>query len=74
MTGRTADETTFDELATEARDPSAADLDLQSTIELVRRMNAEDAGVPAVWIEGFEPHGDGSARDLIRPPTSDLFR
>jgi len=47
MTGRTADETTFDELATEARDPSAADLDLQSTIELVRRMNAEDAGVPA---------------------------
>jgi len=47
MTGRTADETTFDELATEARDQSAADLDLQSTIELVRRMNAEDAGVPA---------------------------
>ena len=34
----------------------------------------KDAGVPAVWIEGFEPHGDGSARDLIRPPTSDLFR
>ena len=37
----------FDELATEARDPGAADLDLQSTLELVRRMNAEDAGVPA---------------------------
>jgi N-acetylmuramic acid 6-phosphate etherase len=37
----------FDELATEARDPAAADLDLQSTLELVRRMNAEDAGVPA---------------------------
>ena len=37
----------FDELATEARDPGAADLDLQSTLDLVRRMNAEDAGVPA---------------------------
>jgi N-acetylmuramic acid 6-phosphate etherase len=37
----------FDELATEARDPGAANLDLQSTLELVRQMNAEDAGVPA---------------------------
>jgi N-acetylmuramic acid 6-phosphate etherase len=37
----------FDELATEARDHDAPDLDLQSTLELVRRMNAEDAGVPA---------------------------
>ena len=43
MTGRTV----FDELATEARDHDAPDLDLQSTLELVRRMNAEDAGVPA---------------------------
>src|SRR5262245_22799228 len=42
-----AEETMFDELATEARDPGAADLDLQSTLDLVRRMNAEDAGVPA---------------------------
>jgi N-acetylmuramic acid 6-phosphate etherase len=46
VTGRTAEETRFDELATEARDPGAADLDLQSTLELVRQMNAEDAGVP----------------------------
>ena len=29
----------FDELATEARDPGAADLDLQSTLALVRQMN-----------------------------------
>jgi len=43
VTGRTV----FDELATEARDHDAPDLDLQSTLELVRRMNAEDAGVPA---------------------------
>ena len=47
MTGRTAEETAFDELATEARDPSAADLDLQSTAELVALMNEADAGVPA---------------------------
>jgi N-acetylmuramic acid 6-phosphate etherase len=43
VTGRTV----FDELATEARDHAAPDLDLQSTLELVRRMNAEDAAVPA---------------------------
>jgi N-acetylmuramic acid 6-phosphate etherase len=45
--GRTAKETTFDELATEARDSSAADLDLRSTAELVSLMNDEDSGVPA---------------------------
>jgi N-acetylmuramic acid 6-phosphate etherase len=46
VTGPTAGER-FDALATEARDPAAADLDLRSTGELVRLMNAEDAGVPA---------------------------
>jgi N-acetylmuramic acid 6-phosphate etherase len=46
VTGPTAGET-FDALATEARDPATADLDLRSTAELVRLMNAEDAGVPA---------------------------
>jgi N-acetylmuramic acid 6-phosphate etherase len=46
VTGRTAAETPFDELETEARDPSAADLDLQSTAELVALMNEADAGVP----------------------------
>ena len=47
MTGRTTAETPFDELETEARDPSAADLDLQSTAQLVVLMNEADAGVPA---------------------------
>jgi len=47
MTGKTAGETAFDELATEARDPSATDLDLRSTDELVRLMNGEDSVVPA---------------------------
>ena len=46
MTGRTAAETAFDELATEARDSTAADLDLQTTAELVALMNEADAGVP----------------------------
>jgi coenzyme F420-0:L-glutamate ligase/coenzyme F420-1:gamma-L-glutamate ligase len=35
---------------------------------------AKDAGIPAVWIEGPLPFGDGRARDLIRPPSADLFR
>jgi coenzyme F420-0:L-glutamate ligase/coenzyme F420-1:gamma-L-glutamate ligase len=35
---------------------------------------AKDAGIPAVWIEGPLPFGEGSARALIRPATSDLFR
>jgi N-acetylmuramic acid 6-phosphate etherase len=47
VTGRTAEETAFGELATEARDPSAADLDLQSTVELVALMSEADAAVPA---------------------------
>ncbi len=51
VTGRTV----FDELATEARDHDAADLDLQSTLELVRRMNAEDAGVPAAVARSAAP-------------------
>ena len=36
----------LDELATEAWNPEAADLDLRSTAELVELMNAEDASVP----------------------------
>jgi coenzyme F420-0:L-glutamate ligase/coenzyme F420-1:gamma-L-glutamate ligase len=35
---------------------------------------AKDAGIPAVWIEGVEPEGDGSVRQLVRDPKSDLFR
>jgi coenzyme F420-0:L-glutamate ligase/coenzyme F420-1:gamma-L-glutamate ligase len=34
----------------------------------------KDAGVPAVWIEGFDLAGDGTARELLRPPETDLFR
>ena len=47
MTGPTAGETTFDDLATEARDPALADLDLRTSTELVQLMNDEDARVPA---------------------------
>lgn len=34
----------------------------------------KDAGVPAVWIEGVTPEGDGSARLLLRRSELDLFR
>lgn len=34
----------------------------------------KDAGVPAVWIEGVRPHGDGRVADTLRDPQSDLFR
>jgi coenzyme F420-0:L-glutamate ligase/coenzyme F420-1:gamma-L-glutamate ligase len=34
----------------------------------------KDAGVPAVWIEGLPLAGDGSVRELLRDPGSDLFR
>ena len=34
----------------------------------------KDAGVPAVWIEGFLPEGDGDARALLRRSEHDLFR
>jgi len=34
----------------------------------------KDAGIPAVWIEGFEPEGSGSLADLLRDPERDLFR
>jgi len=34
----------------------------------------KDAGVPAVWIEGVTPSGDGTARALLRKPELDLFR
>jgi len=34
----------------------------------------KDSGVPAVWIEGIAPLGDGSARSTLRDPAQDLFR
>ena len=34
----------------------------------------QDAGTPAVWVEGFEPKGSGRLRDLLRDPARDLFR
>jgi coenzyme F420-0:L-glutamate ligase/coenzyme F420-1:gamma-L-glutamate ligase len=34
----------------------------------------KDAAVPAVWIEGLAPEGDGAVRDTLRDPASDLFR
>jgi coenzyme F420-0:L-glutamate ligase/coenzyme F420-1:gamma-L-glutamate ligase len=35
---------------------------------------AKDAGNPAVWIEGVPLAGDGSARELLRSASLDLFR
>jgi coenzyme F420-0:L-glutamate ligase/coenzyme F420-1:gamma-L-glutamate ligase len=32
------------------------------------------AGIPAVWIEGIEPEGDGGLAALLRDPSRDLFR
>ena len=32
------------------------------------------AGIPAVWIEGLPPRGDGRLRDTLRDPKTDLFR
>ncbi|MEN8377016.1 MAG: coenzyme F420-0:L-glutamate ligase, partial [Gemmatimonadota bacterium] len=34
----------------------------------------KDAGIPAVWIEGIAPEGDGSLRDTLRDSATDLFR
>ncbi|UCE87996.1 MAG: coenzyme F420-0:L-glutamate ligase [Deltaproteobacteria bacterium] len=34
----------------------------------------KDAGIPAVWIEGVAPEGDGSIRETLRDPSLDLFR
>jgi coenzyme F420-0:L-glutamate ligase/coenzyme F420-1:gamma-L-glutamate ligase len=34
----------------------------------------KDAGIPAVWIEGVPPRGDGTIRDTLRTPDTDLFR
>lgn len=34
----------------------------------------KDAGVPAVWIDGLVPRGDGDARALLRRRETDLFR
>lgn len=34
----------------------------------------KDGGLPAVWIEGLTPEGDGALADLLRDPRRDLFR
>ena len=34
----------------------------------------KDQGVPAVWIEGIAPTGDGSVAETLRDPATDLFR
>jgi coenzyme F420-0:L-glutamate ligase/coenzyme F420-1:gamma-L-glutamate ligase len=34
----------------------------------------KDAGVPAVWVEGLRPQGDGPVRATLRDPSLDLFR
>ncbi len=34
----------------------------------------KNASIPAVWIEGIPPSGDGTIRDTLRSPDTDLFR
>jgi coenzyme F420-0:L-glutamate ligase/coenzyme F420-1:gamma-L-glutamate ligase len=34
----------------------------------------KDAGIPAVWIDGVAPRGDGTIQDTLRSPDTDLFR
>ncbi len=34
----------------------------------------KDAGIPAVWVEGVTPVGDGRVADMLRRPDTDLFR
>ena len=34
----------------------------------------KSAGIPAVWIHGLPPQGDGRLADILRDPQSDLFR
>jgi len=34
----------------------------------------KDAGVAAVWIEGFTPRGEGELGQILRAPETDLFR
>ena len=34
----------------------------------------KDAGIPAVWVTGVAPAGDGTVRQTLRDPATDLFR
>jgi len=34
----------------------------------------KDAGIPAVWVAGMTPQGDGRVRDILRDSEQDLFR
>jgi len=34
----------------------------------------KDAAIPAVWIEGLLPEGEGGVREMLRDPGTDLFR
>jgi coenzyme F420-0:L-glutamate ligase/coenzyme F420-1:gamma-L-glutamate ligase len=35
---------------------------------------AKDAGIPAVWVRGVTPSGDGTVKSTLRDPSTDLFR
>jgi coenzyme F420-0:L-glutamate ligase/coenzyme F420-1:gamma-L-glutamate ligase len=34
----------------------------------------KDSGIPAVWVDGVTPEGDGRVAELLRNPETDLFR
>ncbi len=34
----------------------------------------KDAGIPAVWVEGVALEGEGRVADIVRDPSTDLFR
>jgi coenzyme F420-0:L-glutamate ligase/coenzyme F420-1:gamma-L-glutamate ligase len=42
--------------------------------QLAAALMPKESGVPAVWVEGLPPRGEGRLRDTIRPPETDLFR
>ena len=34
----------------------------------------KDSGIPAVWVEGVAPEGEGSVKETLRDSATDLFR
>ncbi|HEY3184739.1 MAG TPA: coenzyme F420-0:L-glutamate ligase [Gaiellaceae bacterium] len=63
---------TRDRIGTELRTTQIAVADeLAAAADLVR---GKADGVPAVVVRGFQPWGDGNARELVMEPERDLFR
>ena len=46
----------------------------ESDVAAAGLLMQKDAGTPAVWIEGIDIKGNGSIRETLRDPATDLFR